>query len=277
MPVLRGLAARGLLTDAAPVAGGATSSQLTAVALPGAPPPAEAAPTLAHAAVAVAGCGPVGGHVAVLLAKAGVGHLVLADGRPVGSREVGVSPVLPADAEGRSRVEAVSAQTRPTGAATDAVDRLHDLPANDVVVVECGYDGAGEAVADACMAAGTPYLGHTQDALRAEIGPLVGPGGEPCHRCALTRRLSHLPHPDEHDAYRRARAAGVAGPDAFLAAHSAIVAGLVAVEVLRTLLGARPLSRGALLTLDLATMELGREPLLPVPGCPGCARARREV
>lgn len=276
--VLSGLAAKGLLVDAAPLPDGrAAAPQAAALALPGAPSPAEAATRLGAATVAVAGCGPVGGTVAVLLSKAGVGSVVVADGLQVtDDPTVAVSPVLCPPHAGGSRADAVAELCRQTGVEAVTTDRLAVDAPLDLAVIEVGYDEAGSVAADQCLAAGLPYLVHTTDALDAGVGPLVQPGGHPCHRCLLARRLGHVAHVEEHAAYRRHRAAISPGPDAFLAAHTSLLAGLVTTEALRALLGAEPRSRDALVVFDLGEPAVRRELLLPVPGCSGCAAAGDE-
>lgn len=273
--VLASLAAKGLLLDAAPIPDGpAVGPQSTAVALPGAPSPAESATRLATATVTVVGCGSVGGAVAIVLAKAGVGHLVLVDDGVNSDLDVAVSPVLTLADVGRPRAQAVAQHCRDSAAVDIQVALL--LPANvrpDLAVLALGYDDVGTAAADHCLATRLPYLVHMQDALEAGVGPLVGPGGGPCHRCLRTRRLSHVTHLDEHMAYLEHRASTSPGPDAFLAAQVSLVAGLAGTEALRALLGAGARSHGALLTLDLVGPVMQREVLLPVPGCPGCASA----
>lgn len=277
--VLAGLAANRLLTDAAPVPDTSVRTpQLTSLAIAEAGPPAEVSSRLAAATVAVAGCGAVGGNVATLLAKAGVGRLILGDERLVREPDVAVSAVLQASHEGRSRAEAVANLCTQTGmtAVETVASSAASVSSSEVVlaVIELGYDGEGAAAADVCLASRVPYLLHSQDALEASIGPLVTSDGDPCHHCLEARRLSHVTHLEEHEAYRQHRATTSPGPDAYLAAHSAILAGLVATEALRGLLDAGPLTHGALLVLSLGALTCQRELLHSVPLCAGCGGAR---
>lgn len=271
--VLGALAAKGLVTEGG--AGSAGSGPALASWALGVPP-AEAATRLARATVAVAGCGPVGGTAAVHLAKAGVGRLVVADDRIVAGIDVATSPALGPEVEGRLRAEAVRrACSEASATAVEVVNMALDsgaLASADLAVIAAGPQAADGALpeADACLSLGVPYLLHAQDGLEAVVGPLVEAGGGPCHRCSEVRRLSHVVHLPEDVAYRSHRARWAPEPDAFLAAHTAVVAGLVATEALRSLLGARPVTRGGVLVLDLAALDLEREPLLAVPGCRGC-------
>ena len=141
-----------------------------------------------------------------------------------------------------------------------------------LAVIESRYRTAGDTFdeAEVCLASGIPYMTHGQDALEAVVGPLVKPGGSPCHRCAESRRLAHEDHLHEHLAYRDHRARHAPRPDAFLAAHSAFLAGLVATEALHFLAGGTPAVLDGALVVDLLTMAVRREEVLPVPGCTGC-------
>lgn len=276
--VVPALVAKGMVVDAAPPASDGSLPGLAALAVPGSLPPSEAARVLDQATVVLAGCGPVAGTVSVLLARAGVGRFLLADGGAMAANEMVVSPVLAPAHTGDSRVDAVAGLCREAGAGrTDTCEA--PVPAGfladaSLVVIESGCAGAESPAPDAdnCLAAGVPYLLHGQDGLEAAVGPLVGPGGAPCHRCLDARRLGHVPHPDEHLAYLRHRARAAPGPDAFLAAHVSTVAGIVATEALRFLIGAQPRCAGAVLVVDLVGTSVQREALLAVPGCPTCAR-----
>lgn len=144
--LLAALAAKGVLTDAAPTPDtGAGGPQLASLALPGAGSPAEVALRLAAATVAVAGCGPVGGHVAVLLAKAGVGRLLLEDPQAVAARDIAVSGVLTPSDEGSSRAAATARLCQACGrGVVEVVPR--PLPPPEGVafaVIELGHDDRG--------------------------------------------------------------------------------------------------------------------------------------
>lgn len=276
--VLRGLAEKGLLSEAAEDPDTAISAPgLAALAFPAGPSPAEAAHLLAQATVAVVGRGPVVAASAILLGKAGLGRVLVLSSGEITSRDVAVSPVLtPAD-RGQPRAHVIYEHCREMGIQVEEVngewpDRLRENVT--LALVERSYDGesAYAAAAEAALDAGTTFLSYSQDALEAVIGPLVVPGGSPCHRCLESRLLSHEPHLEEHLAYRRHRARVRPEPDAFLAAQSSMLAGLVATEVLRAVLGADPQTAGAVLLVGLASGELRRENLLSVPGCPGCRK-----
>lgn len=278
-PLLHSLLERGLLVDAAPEADSAQAApERASLAIPGGPSPAEAADRLARATVTIVGCGPVGATVAMLLAKAGAGRLVLGDTGVWAPSEVATCPVVAPDSQGRPRADAV-ADVLQRGGSTRVEVTSRPVPSfwlatSDLVVTERPLQPSNSSRDDhdGALAAGVSCLFHGQDGLLAVIGPLVGRGGGPCHLCAETRRLSHVPHLHEHLAYLRHRVVTAPAPDSFLAAHTSLVAGLIAVDVLRSLVGAVATTAGGVLVADLATMEVRRETVLAVPGCPYCAR-----
>jgi bacteriocin biosynthesis cyclodehydratase domain-containing protein len=277
--LLEALVPKGLIVDGTAFdEDGRSAHGLAALALGGGAGPEEAAHRLAFATVVVAGCGPVGGAAALQLAKAGIGRLRLADRAPTSGPDVAVSPVLHADAKGRRRDEAIADLCQlSTDTAVEVTEKplsTADLDGADLVVLETAYSDGDRPPADSdastCLEAGVAHVLHGQDALEAEIGPVLRPGGVPCHRCMDIRRLGHVGRLDEQLAYRRRRAQVAPGPDAFLAAHTSVLAGLLATTALRALMGPDPVVDRRVFVLDLATMTISTEQVLPIPECPTC-------
>jgi len=266
--ILKALLDKDLLTEGLDPAGAdSIDTRLTASAF--GLSPAEVRRRLEQAAVVVSGCGPVGGTAARHLAQAGVGRLVLVDTRGASAADLAASPFLSAAVLGQSLAMATRRLCMEASSEADIVTAPLLAEALAGIV---GYGTQPGPVADAevCMSAGVPHLLHTQDALEAVVGPLVGPAGHPCHRCLETRRRSHVHHLEEDLAYRRHRAHVAPESDAFLAAHTSLVGGLLATEALRALLDAEPVALGAALVVDLAALTVHREVVVPVTGCPGC-------
>jgi adenylyltransferase/sulfurtransferase len=237
------------------------------------------AKAMQNATVIVVGCGPVGTTVALHLAKAGVARLLVADDGEIAAAEIAVSPLLGPSAVGRLRSEVVRELCRSAGAI--GVDTVPSPVPTDLVVtadllVIEGRDASGIPLADeadAALSAGVPFLIHSQDALEAFVGPHVRSDGDPCHRCAETRRLGHVDNLDEFMEYRRLRAEQSPLSDCFLSAHASLMAGLISTEILRILVGAPHLSDRSVAVVDLATLNIERSEVLAVPGCPACATA----
>jgi len=280
LDVLRTLAGRGLLTDGLEVSDTSTGPRFAATAFSTERTAAETGRLLAQATVAVLGDGPTTGAAAVLLGKAGVGGLLVRSSGTVTARDIALSPVLRGSDEGRSRAVAIADLCGGSAVTEEHAAALEEacLPGGlTVAVVESSYVGdmvqPGEA--DGLLERGIPYVLHFQDALEATLGPVVQMGGLPCHRCVEARTFSHQANPEEHLGYRRHRALVAPGPDAFLAAHGCLLAGLLATKVLGAVIGASPRSLSSVVVVDLATMDVRREDVLPVPGCAGCSRAAR--
>lgn len=272
--VIAALQQRGLVADAA---ADECVPALTGAALAGGRAAGADAARLATARVAVAGCGPVGTTVAMLLAQAGVGELCLSDDAEVTAEQIAATPALPQSVEGLPAAHAAQQAAVAAGTASAAVV-ASPLPADvtaqaDLAVVEDRYDPAPSGPLPSTLDWGCPVLLHSQDALGAVVGPLLCPGRRPCSRCVRQRWLSQNAHREEALSYRRHRADCAPRPDAFLAAHTAVVGGIAATECLETLAGGSPRTEAAALVVELATMTLQREALLPVPDCPECAEA----
>lgn len=267
----------GLIVEADHSAGGASAAaaRLAVVGLDVSQSFSEGVRRLRDATVALAGCGPTGADTAVQIVKAGVGRLLVADDGVYSDTEVAASSVLPSVATRRPRAESVAALCREVcGASTIDVISLNaeSVRSADLVIAEGMYtaEGVGAAAADAALALRVPYLVHWQDGLDVVIGPMVRDGGRPCHRCAETRRLSHVFHESEHLAYLRHRSTRAPRSDALVAAHTAIVSGIIASEAIRVLAGGLSTASGAAFVVDLTRTAFRVEPVLPVPGCRGC-------
>ncbi len=127
--------------------------------------------------VAVLGLGPTGLGLAVGLAAAGVGTVLLDDARPVRSVDVGVSGYRWADVGSvREQVGARILRDVAPHVATSAERR-----ADVVVLVE---DGASDPVrAPVLLSRGTPHLSVVVREASTVVGPFVVPGTGPCLRC----------------------------------------------------------------------------------------------
>ncbi|KRD44544.1 hypothetical protein ASE38_10595 [Cellulomonas sp. Root930] len=127
--------------------------------------------------VAVLGLGPTGLGIAVGLAAAGVGTLLLDDERPVRSTDVGVCGYRWADA-GSAREHVAARLLRDVAPHVSTVsDRRPDV----VVLVE---DGVADPVrAPALVSGATAHLGVVVREADTVVGPLVVPGAGPCLRC----------------------------------------------------------------------------------------------
>ncbi|WP_306370978.1 ThiF family adenylyltransferase [Nocardiopsis sp. CC223A] len=147
---------------------------------------------LARARVTLLGCGGIGGLVAVTLATAGIGELVLVDADHVElsnltrqflftEADIGLpkAEVLARELRRRNRDCRARAVVRRVGNRED----LKALPACDLVVVSADSPGLTGTVNAHCARSGTPWLNACYVNEIAVWGPLVVPGVTGCWDC----------------------------------------------------------------------------------------------
>ncbi|HET7488898.1 MAG TPA: TOMM precursor leader peptide-binding protein [Acidimicrobiales bacterium] len=289
--LVRRLHAGGVLSDGGD-AGGAAADTVTAEfyeVVQGGRRAAEARAALDGARVLFAGLGPVARTAARCLAASHVGALVLADGGRVTAIDQAIVPGGPADG-GRPRPRVVAeeclqaAEVATPGVFPPVVAMEGEAPIERIlersaplalVVVEVDESGeqAEEANA-ACLAAGVPALFHAATTVEGVVGPAVAAGSPGCFACLVSRRTSHLRHYDEHLVYQAGLRTGevAARQPALLGACATLAGGLVAAEALALLTGSPAVTRGGVLTADFRTLQVRRDALVAVPGCPACGR-----
>lgn len=158
---------------------------------------------LGEASVVLLGCGGIGSLVAVTLATAGVGELVLVDGDHVElsnltrqflftEADIGLPKAEVLARELRRRNSSCRVRTVVRGVA-DAADLEH-LPACDLLVVSADSPGLTGLVNAHCVASGTVWLNACYVNDIAVWGPLVVPGTTGCWDC---RSLTARPPEDE--------------------------------------------------------------------------------
>jgi len=219
---------------------------------------------LLRARVLVVGLGGLGSPVAIYLAAAGVGTLVVADFDTVElsnlqrqilhtDARIGLSKVDSA----RRTLKAVNPQVRIEGfeGSIDA-DTLPDLLAGmDAVVDGCDNFTTRFAVNDACFRVGVPLISGAAIRTEGQVAVFSGTPGGPCYQC-LYPRAGTL---DETCA-----ATGVLAPVV------GIVGSIQATETLKLLVGTGDPLFGRLLLLDAMTMEFRTVRLTADPDCPVC-------
>ena len=120
----------------------------------------------------------------------------------------------------------------------------------------------------ACFERGLPFITMSHSPPVARVGPLYVPGATGCFACQeATYRAAYALY-DELVEQRRGRPS----PAATLGPVCAFVGGQVALEVLHAVTGVcTPATLGAAYVYDLRTMDVTREPVPRLPGCPVCA------
>jgi molybdopterin/thiamine biosynthesis adenylyltransferase len=122
-------------------------------------------------------------------------------------------------------------------------------------------------VNEACLGAGVPFITGGQFPPRLRVGPLVIPGQTPCVECLENAVRRDYALYDELAAHRARRSM----PDAAIATTSGVIGCLLASEVQHLLVGQKPASEAAALTLDLQTFAAERQPIERDPACRACS------
>lgn len=217
--------------------------------------------------VAVVGVGGLGSMSASLLARAGVGEMVLVDRDLVEENNLHRQILYLESDCGPGSMKAVVAAKRllEANSGLKVESRVEDLGSETAAELAEGcdliLDGTDNfetryIINEACVKAGTPWI---YAGVVAEYGSVmaVRPGETPCLACVFPTRppAGELP---------ACVSEGVSGP-----AVTAI-ASVQSSLALKLLAGRADLCAGGMFTLDLATLS-GRRILLPVdPDCPCC-------
>jgi bacteriocin biosynthesis cyclodehydratase domain-containing protein len=241
--------------------------------------PSQCQTRLREAKIAVLGVGGLGGWAAWALACCGVGEMWLIDGDRVEASNLN-RQILYTEADvGLLKVEAAAARLRAFNSAmtvTSTARRLEseaeiaDFIAGSDVVIDAADWPAHDIERwcnSACFEAGIPYITMSHFPPIARVGPLYVPGKTGCFACQETAYRRQYPLFDVAVEQRRAQAS----PAATLGPACGMIGGQVGMEILHLLTGlAEPSTLGVAHILDLRTMEVEREPVVPEPDCPVC-------
>jgi molybdopterin-synthase adenylyltransferase len=220
-------------------------------------------PGLARARALVVGVGGLGAPAALVLARAGVGSLVLVDPDLVEVSNLHRQPLYDDRDLGRPKVAvaaerlAAAAPGMRITARCERVDAGHAGALRAVDVVLDGTDAIATKflVNDLCVEAGVPLVHAGVLGWRLQCLTVL-PGRTACYRCVF----EEAPPPGDVPSCSEA---GVLGPAAVLAGS------LQAAEALRVLAG-RPAWANRLVTTDLLAGRHRALPLAQNPRCPAC-------
>jgi bacteriocin biosynthesis cyclodehydratase domain-containing protein len=248
---------------------------------------------LAAATVAIFGLGGVGTDVALSLAAAGVGRLVLFDPGPVTAEDALFGH--PERFVGQPRTVALRARLLERNPATTVRIAESDSPTPDAVPAilrgadlglfcsdassTSGNDYESLAVCEmlnaASLASRIPWTRAVVDHHQGVVGPSVIPYETACLTCFRLRLRSNMAFNEDAVAYDRY----LANPDstvapAILGPFATLVASYAAIESVKLLTRfARPNSAGAFVALNSLTGEFTRHDVLRLPRCPDCGPA----
>jgi len=219
---------------------------------------------LRRARVLVVGLGGLGSPVAMYLAAAGVGRLVLAD-----FDAVDLSNLQRQILHTTERIGTPKAQSaRTTLAALNpevelvlvkrslTIDTLPGLLTDVDLVVDCSDNfDTRFAVNAACVAASKPLVSGAAIRMEGQVATFSGQPGGPCYQCLFPR---------DGSADETCAAHGVLAP------VPGIIGSIQATEAIKVLTGLGQPLFGRLLLLDAAVMQWRQIRLVADPACPVC-------
>jgi len=223
--------------------------------------------TLAGKSALVIGVGGLGCPVAVVLARAGIGKLVLADDDVVEVTNLHRQILFSDDDVGRDKLDAASDALRRAGyGGRLELVRSRFLPENaralarsvDVVVEGADNFATKFLAADACRLEGRPVVHGSAVRFRATVWA-IGPPGRPCYRCLF----EDVPF---GEAQANCAEAGVMGPVAGFA-------GALMAELALRIACDEPCF-GLVHTYDGSTDRLRSVDIAPRKECPLCGETR---
>ena len=219
----------------------------------------------------VAGCGALGTHAAEILARSGVGHLVLVDRDLVEETNLHrVALFSPADL-GRPKAEAAADALRRLTPEVEVTARVAHLGpdlaeemAPQVQLVVDGLDNLETRylVNDACVEHGRPWIYTAVLATHGMTMPIV-PGRGPCLRCLF-------PDPPPPGTIPTCAEAGILGP------VPAALSALQATTAIQILSRSPDVTPGRLVHLDLWTGRAETTLVERTVTCPCCGQRRFE-
>jgi bacteriocin biosynthesis cyclodehydratase domain-containing protein len=238
---------------------------------------------LDEAAVAIFGLEAHGAHLAVALARLGIGALTLADSFPIVDSdalllpEAAYRPGLTRQAALGQAIAEVSNSTAVTYADELSREAVAALAHQKTLLVGCfdrGYEAAQHWVNRAAVAANVPALFAEISTHVATVGPGVLPGQTACYMCYRMRRIACDENYEESMAYERflnERKQPAFSSRATAPALPAYVASLLANEVFKLIALRHPMTLGGkVLQFDALTLETHTDSVLRQPECPAC-------
>jgi len=232
--------------------------------LPGFDAPGQQA--LLASRVLIAGLGGLGSPVAMYLAAAGVGELVLADFDAVDLSNLQRQILHNTERIGQAKADSAVATLRalnpevsllPIKGALNATRLAELIPTVDLVC-DCSDNFATrDAINAACVGAGIPLVSGAAVRTEGQIACFSGRAGAPCYRCL---------YPDLGGGGETCAREGVLAP------LVGIIGSMQAAEAIKILTGLGEPLFGRLLLLDALTMEWRRLRIPPDPNCAICGQ-----
>ncbi len=219
---------------------------------------------LRRARVLIVGLGGLGSPVAMYLAAAGVGRLLLADFDAVDLSNLQRQILHNSERIGWTKVDSALATLRALNPHCELVPikrslspaRLVELSAEvDLLVDASDNFQTRYAVNAACIGAGIPLVSGAAIRAEGQVAVFTGRPGDPCYQCL---------YPDDGQEGERCAREGVLAP------LVGIIGSLQATEAIKILAGYGTPLFSKLLLLDAQTMAIRTLSIPPDPACPAC-------
>lgn len=220
---------------------------------------------LRASSVLIVGLGGLGSPVALYLAAAGVGRLLLADFDTVDRSNLQRQILHTSERLGMSKADSACLTLRALNPDVELIAVKHSLTAErlpelvtqvDLVVDGCDNFSTRFAVNAACVAARVPLVSGAVIRLEGQVTAFSGQPGEPCYQCL---------YPSDGSVDETCAANGVLGPVA------GMIGSVQATEAIKILSGLGAPLFGRLLLLDAARMDWRSLRLSADPACPVCS------
>jgi molybdopterin-synthase adenylyltransferase len=223
---------------------------------------------LRHSRVLIVGLGGLGSPVALYLAAAGVGHLVLADFDRVDLTNLQRQIIHTTPRIGQLKVDSARdslTALNPQVRVETRAERLDDEALAEIIQsVDLVIEGSDNfttrfAVNRACHARGVPLVSGAAIRMEGQVSVFTGQPGAPCYQCL---------YPDEGAMDETCSANGVLAP------LVGIIGSIQATEAIKLLTGSGRCLDGRVLLLDALQMEWRTLKLRQDPACPVCGQPR---
>lgn len=230
---------------------------------------------LLQSRVLIVGLGGLGCPVALYLAAAGVGHLLLADGDVVEASNL-QRQIAHGQADlGRSKVESAAdsvAALNPDTRITRIERRLDAqnlgvlLEDVDVVVDASDSFASRFAINRACVEMGVPVVSGAAIRSEGQVAVFDPASGGPCYRCVYADEQG------EGDGKAKGDEALSCSQSGVLAPIVGVIGSLQALETVKLIAGFGEPLRGHLLLIDGWSLQVQRVKLKRDPACPHCSQ-----
>ncbi len=212
----------------------------------------------------IMGMGGLGSPVALYLAAAGVGQLVLVDFDEVELSNLQRQILHSSNDIGKSKVDSAQqtlAELNPEVKITtvnkklDAADLINYVEQSDIVIDGTDNFATRFMVNEACVKTGTPLVSGAAIRMEGQLSVFLNNGDEPCYRCLYR---------EDGEEELRCSENGVLSPVV------GIIGSMQATEAIKVLTGMGETLSGRLLVMDALHMEMRTLKLKKDPDCPVC-------